>query len=92
MQINVNNLKANDYNPNYMDEQEFAELVAEIRHLGRLPKPIIVRPGENGGFVIVDDYGAYEGCRKATDEFMNNRHIRAYLNHVNVDCRYWVKP
>ena len=45
-----------------------------------------------GGFVIIDDYGAYEGCRKATDEFMNNRHIRAYLNHVNVDCRYWVKP
>jgi hypothetical protein len=26
-----------------------------------------------GGFVIVDDYGAFEGCRKAVDEFMTAR-------------------
>lgn len=44
-----------------------------------------------GGFVIIDDYGAYDGCRKAVDEFMQGNSIRAYLNHVNVDCRYWIK-
>ena len=46
-------LCTNDYNPNQMNDEEFAELVAEVRHLGRLPKPVVVR--QNGeGYVIVD--------------------------------------
>ena len=45
-----------------------------------------------GGFVIVDDYGTYEGCRKAVDEFLDSREERVFLHHVNRDCRYWVKP
>lgn len=43
------------------------------------------------GFIIIDDYGAYEGCKKAVDEFMESRGIKAFLNHVNQDCRYWIK-
>ena len=43
-----------------------------------------------GGFVIIDDYGCYDGCRKAVDEFIAGR--RLFLNHVNKDCRYWIKP
>lgn len=46
-------LKPNDYNPNSMSPEGFAELVAEVRHLGRVPKPIIVRPN-GSGYVIVD--------------------------------------
>lgn len=64
MKIKVNNLEANDYNPNYMAEQEFAELVAEVRHLGRLPKPIIVRRGKKGGFVIVDGEHNWKAAKK----------------------------
>jgi hypothetical protein len=45
-----------------------------------------------GGFVVVDDYGAYEGCRKAVDEFMQSRSIKAYLHHVDMECKYWIKP
>jgi hypothetical protein len=45
-----------------------------------------------GGFVIVDDYGAYDGCRKAVDEFRESRKISAYLHHIDADARYWVKP
>ena len=44
-----------------------------------------------GGFVIVDDYGCYEGCSKAVDEFLVKRGLKVFLNHVNVDCRYWIK-
>ena len=40
-------LRPNDYNPNVMTDDEFGELVAEVRHLGRLPKPVVARP--NGG-------------------------------------------
>ncbi len=45
-----------------------------------------------GGFVIVDDYGAYDGCRKAVDEFRAARMISAYLHHVDAEARYWIKP
>lgn len=45
----------------------------------------------NGGFVIIDDYGAYEGCRKAVDEFRRHRKITAYLHHIDGESRYWIK-
>jgi O-methyltransferase len=44
-----------------------------------------------GGFVIIDDYGAYQGCKKAVDEFLKTQGIKVFLNHVNRDCRYWIK-
>lgn len=49
----VTALKPNDYNPNQMSAEKFAELVTEVQHLSRLPKPVIVRA--NGlGYSIVD--------------------------------------
>ena len=33
-----------------------------------------------GGFIIIDDYGEYAGCRKAVSEFMEEAGIKAYLN------------
>lgn len=44
-----------------------------------------------GGFIIIDDYGAYEGCKKAVDDFLKAQRINVFLNHVNKDCRYWIK-
>jgi ParB-like chromosome segregation protein Spo0J len=38
--IKTDQLKPNDYNPNAMSNEDFAELVAEVKHLGRLPKPV----------------------------------------------------
>jgi hypothetical protein len=46
----------------------------------------------SGGFVIIDDYGAYEGCRKAVDEFIQENNLKVYLNRVDNVCRYWIKP
>ena len=46
----------------------------------------------SGGFVIIDDYGAYEGCKKAVDEFIEENQLEVYLNHVDSICRYWIKP
>ncbi len=56
-------LRPNDYNPNRMAGSEFAELVEEVRHLGRLPKPVVVREAE-GGYLIVD---GEHGWRAATE-------------------------
>jgi ParB/RepB/Spo0J family partition protein len=49
----VDRLRPNDYNPNRMTDAEFDELVAEVRHLGRLPKPVVVRQ-EGEGYIVVD--------------------------------------
>ncbi len=44
-----------------------------------------------GGIVVIDDYGTYDGCRRAVDEFMDARRIQAFLGSVDGDCRYFVK-
>ena len=45
-----------------------------------------------GGFVIIDDYGCYEGCRTAVDEFLAARPERYFLHHADAECRYIEKP
>ncbi len=47
-------LQPNDYNPNHMADERFAELVEEVRHLGCLPKPVVARPNGDGRYIIVD--------------------------------------
>jgi O-methyltransferase len=41
-----------------------------------------------GGIVIIDDYGTYEGCRKAVDEFIVSRKLSVYLNNIDDTGRY----
>lgn len=54
----IDQIQPNDWNPNQMSEEEFAELVAEVRHLGKVPKPIVLR--KNGaGYEIVDGEHTY---------------------------------
>ena len=45
----------------------------------------------SGGFVIVDDYGCYDGCRAAVDEYLAGLPSRYFLHHVDAECRYLVK-
>ncbi len=41
-----------------------------------------------GGFVIIDDYGLYSGCKKAVDEFLEHRDEFYYLHYSSWACRY----
>jgi hypothetical protein len=45
-----------------------------------------------GGVVVIDDYGHFEGCRRATDEFLARRAPHAYLHHIDYTGRYLIKP
>jgi hypothetical protein len=45
-----------------------------------------------GGVVVIDDYGHYEGCRKAVDEFLQRRKEPVLLSHIDYTGRYWIKP
>ncbi len=45
----------------------------------------------SGGFVIIDDSGCYDGCRRAVDEFRARRDVGAYMHHIDGEGRYWIK-
>jgi O-methyltransferase len=45
-----------------------------------------------GGALIIDDYGHWDGCRKAIDEFFSTGHTPPILlNRVDYSCRVGVK-
>jgi len=44
-----------------------------------------------GGFVIVDDYGAVEGCRRAVEEFRDSNNILSPLVKIDWTGAYWRK-
>jgi O-methyltransferase len=45
----------------------------------------------SGGFVVIDDYGKFEGCRRAVDEFLTGRRITPTFAHSDPDCVYFRK-
>jgi O-methyltransferase len=44
-----------------------------------------------GGYVIVDDYGAFEPCRKAVDEFRQMQGIDAPMHRIDWTGVFWRK-
>lgn len=44
-----------------------------------------------GGVVIVDDYGFWQGARRAVDEFLLERGERVLLTRVDSTVRMWIK-
>ena len=42
-----------------------------------------------GGYVIVDDYGALEECRRAVDEFRAHHGIEDPIEEVDWTCVHW---
>lgn len=65
--VPVDDIRPNDYNPNRMDDQEFSEFVAEVKHLGRLPKPVVIRPKvglSSAAFCIVDGEHGWRAAKE----------------------------
>jgi len=66
-----------------LDTDFYASTLHELNHLYPLLSP--------GGVLIIDDYGGWEGARKATDEFLETLPHPVFLNRVNDSCRLVVK-
>jgi O-methyltransferase len=49
---------------------------------------VLVPPG---GVVVIDDYGHWEGARRAVDEFVAAVHEPILLSHIDYTGRYWVR-
>ena len=45
----------------------------------------------DGGVLIVDDYGHWEGCRRAVDEYFERQGSRLLLNRIDYSARIAVK-
>lgn len=46
---------------------------------------------QTGGILIIDDYGHWEGCRRAVDEYIRTNNLRLFLTRVDYTCRLAVK-
>ena len=44
-----------------------------------------------GGVLILDDYYAWEGCKKATDEFRSQHSIADPIVRIDSESVYWIK-
>lgn len=45
----------------------------------------------SGGVLIIDDYGAWEGARRAVDEYISGNNVRILLNRIDETGRVGVK-
>jgi O-methyltransferase len=46
----------------------------------------------SGGILIIDDYGAFPGCKRAVDEYQAENGSQLFLNRVDRHVRLAVKP
>jgi O-methyltransferase len=44
------------------------------------------------GVIVIDDYGFWQGCRRAVDEFLSSQCEPIMLHHIDSSARYWLKP
>ena len=48
-----------------------------------------------GAVLIIDDYGHWDGCRRAVDEYFEQNQVRMLLNRIDYTARigiYWPQP
>ncbi len=43
------------------------------------------------GVIIIDDYGHWEGCRRAIDEYVKKNGISLFLNRIDYTGRIGIK-
>lgn len=45
-----------------------------------------------GGIIIIDDYGHWQGAKKAVDTFLQERNIKSLLHRIDYSGRLLIKP
>jgi hypothetical protein len=66
-----------------LDTDWYESTKHELTHL----YPLLVE----GGILIIDDYGHWLGCKKAVDEFIQEKKLKLYLNRIDYTGRIAVK-
>lgn len=66
-----------------LDTDWYESTAHELKHLYPLLVP--------GGVIIIDDYGHWEGARKAVDEYIENEKLPLLLNRIDYTGRIAIK-
>lgn len=66
-----------------LDTDWYESTKHELIHL----YPLVVK----GGIVIIDDYGAWQGSKKAVDEYFKENNLTYYLHRIDNSARYFIK-
>jgi O-methyltransferase len=67
-----------------LDTDWYESTLHELKHLFPRLMP--------GGFLIVDDYGHWDGARQAVDEFIGSTKSRLFLTRIDYTGRLAIKP
>ncbi len=67
-----------------LDTDWYSSTKLELEHL--YPKLV------KGGILIIDDYGHWEGCKKAVDEYFSINKIPVFMSRIDYTGRLIVKP
>jgi O-methyltransferase len=67
-----------------LDTDYYSSTKHELTHL----YPRVV----SGGVIIIDDYGAFKGCKQAVDEYIRENGLKVLLSRIDEHVRMWVKP
>jgi O-methyltransferase len=67
-----------------LDTDWYASTRHELEHLYDRVSP--------GGVVIIDDYGHWQGSRRAVDEFLSTLTAVPLMTRLDFDGRMWIKP
>ena len=77
-----------------IDQIAVLRLDGDLYHSTRICLEHLYPKVVTGGFVVVDDYGYFQGCTNAVDEYVETHNLRAFLHpadHVMKSHAYWVK-
>ena len=66
-----------------LDTDWYVSTKHELLHLFPLLEP--------RGLLIIDDYGHWQGARKAVDEYFTEHNLNVYLHRVDYTCRVGVR-
>jgi len=67
-----------------LDTDWYRSTLHELKHL----YPLLI----SGGVLIIDDYGHWEGARKAVDEYFAGLGVFPYLHRIDYTGRIYIKP
>jgi O-methyltransferase len=64
-------------------------LDADSYEATRLALQCLYRGLSTGGYLVIDDYGSFDGCRQAVDEFRREHGITEPIESVDHTCARW---
>ena len=76
-------------NQNLPDKISILRLDTDFYDSTKIELEILYPKLSKGGYLIIDDYGHFNGCKKAVDEYFKNSKI--VLHYSDYSCRYFKK-